>query len=102
MKIKDRVIIWPIYLDSRCSRKLGRRVPRYLAVDNPKLEELIEAARNLGLNPEFLSDKAYPRSWWNKSGYLIVDKKLPKQALLRKFAEEVLKIRGGTTQRSTY
>ncbi|MCS7112738.1 MAG: signal recognition particle protein Srp19 [Nitrososphaerota archaeon] len=101
MKLKNRVIIWPVYLDSRYSRKLGRRIPKHLAVDNPKLEELLEAAKNLGLNPESRLGKAYPRSWWDRSGYLVVDKKFSKQELLKKLAEEVLKARGVIARRAS-
>ncbi|MBS7641914.1 MAG: signal recognition particle subunit SRP19/SEC65 family protein [Candidatus Bathyarchaeia archaeon] len=93
MKLKNRVIVWLVYLDSKRSRRSGRRLPRDIAVDNPKLEELIEAAKKLNLNPEAYPNKAYPRSWWDETGYIIVDKKWPKQELLKKLAEEIAKIR---------
>jgi len=101
MKLKNRVIVWTVYLDSRRSRKLGRRIPRHLSVDNPKLEELVEAARILSLNPEPRPDKAYSRSWWDGSGYIVVDKKWPKQELIRKLAEEILKARRSSARTVT-
>lgn len=98
MKLKNRVIVWLVYLDSKRSRRSGRRLPKDIAIDSPRLEELIEAANKLGLNPEAYPNKAYPRSWWGETGYIIVDKKWPKQELLRKLAEEIAKIRIGKSR----
>jgi signal recognition particle subunit SRP19 len=32
-------------------------------VTSPELKEIVQAAKELGLNPEVERDKAYPKSW---------------------------------------
>ena len=49
MRKLDKAIIWPIYFDASKTRKEGRRVPKNLAVQSPKIAELKEAADKLGL-----------------------------------------------------
>ena len=48
MRKQDKAIIWPAYFDQTKTRKNGRRVSKNLAVPNPKIEELQEAAKKLG------------------------------------------------------
>lgn len=101
MKLSGRIVVWPVYFDSRFPRSRGRRLPRRLTVDNPRLEEVFEAARRLSLNPEASPGKAYPRCWWVKSGYLTVDKRGSKQKVLRMIAEEIVKSRRSRVKSSS-
>ncbi|RLI36853.1 signal recognition particle protein Srp19 [Candidatus Bathyarchaeota archaeon] len=78
-------VIWPIYFDANVSRKL-RRVPRSLAVPNPRLEELCIAVRKLGLKYEVVEGAAHPSRHWEETGYIFVEKKEPKEKLLRRVA----------------
>ncbi len=84
-----RMMIWPSYLDSKKTKKEGRRIPKNLAVSTPKLREISRAASKLGLNPEVEKDKNYPKSWWESSGRVIVDKNQPKNEILLKISKTI-------------
>jgi signal recognition particle subunit SRP19 len=85
MADKDKNIIWPAYLDSKKSQREGRKIPRSQAVSKPKLREIKQVAEKLGLNPQTEKGKSYPKSWWENSGRVILDKKFSKR-------ESILKI----------
>lgn len=91
MKRKEKYVVWPAYLDSSLPRRLGRRVPLGLAVRNPSLREIAEAAEALGLNPEVDREARYPRLWWSKQhrGRVLVDKRGSKEEVLKAIAGEV-------------
>jgi signal recognition particle subunit SRP19 len=84
-----RTIIWPIYIDSEKTKKEGRRVSKENSVPSPKLREISNAARKLQLNPEIENMKSYSRSWWEKSGRIIVDKNIPKREILIKISNMI-------------
>lgn len=88
-----RIIIWPPNIDSQKSRADGRKIAQKFAVPSPTLEEIEEAARRLGLNPEVEKGKAYPKEWWSYHGRVIVDKPKPKSIILREVAAEIKKMR---------
>jgi signal recognition particle subunit SRP19 len=70
---KERyVIVYPQYFDSKASRKMGRRVPKSLAVDSPSLARIEGACRTLGLKIIVEPDKAYPRMNNVKCGRIVV------------------------------
>ena len=87
-----RIVIYPAYLDSSLSRKEGRRVPRSLAVHNPRIEEIVKAAEELGLNP-IVEDSKYPRLWWRYKVRIVVDKVDSKQKILKMIAEKIKELR---------
>lgn len=93
MREKDRIILWPIYFDSTRTRSEGRRVPKRLAVRAPRLKDIQRASEDLGLKFEAVMETAFPRSPWRKTGYISVLKKGPKNQLLEKIAEKLLKDR---------
>ncbi len=84
-----RVVVYTSYLDSNLPRRLGRRISREEAVPNPRIEELYEAALELGLNPEIEKEARHPRTWFTHRGRIIVDKVASKQELLRLIASKV-------------
>lgn len=86
MKDENRIIIWPNYLDSKCSKKEGRKISKKQAISTPKIREISKAAGKLGLNPEVQKYKSYPPSWWESSGRVIVDKKMGKNETLIKIS----------------
>ena len=93
MRKQDKAIIWPAYFDQTKTRKNGRRVTRNLAVPNPKIEELQEAARRLRLKHEIAADSAYPKAPWQKTGMLMVEKKAPKEQIIKIIAKQLVKAR---------
>ena len=93
MRKQDKAIIWPAYFDQTKTRKNGRRVTRNLAVPNPKIEELQEAARRLGLKHEIAADSGYPKVPWQKAGMLMVEKKVPKEQIIKNIGKQLAKAR---------
>ncbi len=88
-------VIWPQYLDSTLSHRLGRRVPKHLCVPKPSQRELLEAARSLGREAIPLEDKRYPRQWWNTEGPIAIERKgeESKRQVLMELAKQVYKNR---------
>lgn len=83
---KDVLILWPHYFDASLSRNQGRRVPKSLAVQNPKVEEIATAARDLGYFAEMDRDKAHPSTPWISEGRVLVAKAAPKSSVIQKIA----------------
>lgn len=81
-----KAIIWPVYIDSKKTKHEGRKISIEHAVSSPKIREIFKAAGKLGLNPEIEKNRSYPRSWWEISGRVIVDKKMPKNQILIKIS----------------
>lgn len=98
MQKKNRIVIWPVYLDLGRTREQGRLVPVDVAVKSPKVSEIVRAAERLGLNPEVEHDKAHPSAWWDKSGLVTVDSKGTKTDILRRIGAEILRMRGGKSR----
>jgi signal recognition particle subunit SRP19 len=86
MADKDKNIIWPAYLDAKKSQREGRKIPIIQAVSTPKLREIKHAAEKLGLNPYTEKGKSYPKSWWEHSGRVMVDKKFSKRETILKIS----------------
>jgi signal recognition particle subunit SRP19 len=93
MRKQDKAIIWPAYFDSAKTRKKGRRVPKNLAVQSPKILEIKEAAETLGLKHEVTMEKGYPKTPWLKTGMLLVEKKGSKEQVINRIAKQLLKTR---------
>lgn len=87
------VVIWPSNIDSAKSRSMGRKIPLKYAVKSPKKEELIEAAKELGIFVDFEDDKLYPKNWFYEKGRLIVKKVDRKIEVLKKIAKKINEIR---------
>jgi len=85
-------VLWPIYFDANVSRKY-RRVPKDMAVPSPSLEEICLALRRLGLKYEPVESAAHPSRHWEKTGYVFVEKKWPKEQLIRHVASLLKVIR---------
>jgi signal recognition particle subunit SRP19 len=93
MRKQDKFIIWPIYFDVGKTRMEGRRVAKNIAVTAPKLLELEAAALKLGLQPEAVPDKGFPKTPWNKMGQLLVEKQGSKEQVIIKLAKQLMKMR---------
>ncbi len=89
---EGRTVVWPVYLDSQASRSQGRRVPLSLAVPSPTLDEIVRAARDLGLDP-VVEDKPYPRLWYQYRARVVVAGKFGRAGTLRALAQKVRELR---------
>ena len=93
MRKLDKAIIWPVYFDINKSREEGRRVPKSQAVISPKIVEIKEAADKLGLENEINLEAHFPKMHWSKSGMLLVEKNEAKEAIIKKLAKQLVKIK---------
>lgn len=93
MRKLDKAIIWPVYFDINKSREEGRRVPKSQAVVSPKIVEIKEAADKLGLENEINLEAHFPKMHWSKSGMLLVEKNEAKEAIIKKLAKQLVKIK---------
>lgn len=94
MKDEGKLVIWPAYLDRDRTRAEGRIISKKSAIAQPTFDEIVKAAENLGLSPMPEKDKSYPRSWWEKSGRVMIENTQAKNLSVRRIAAEIKKIRG--------
>ena len=93
MRKLDKAIIWPIYFDTSKTRKEGRRVPKNIAVQTPKIDEIKQAADKLGLENEVNLNAHFPKNHWSKTGMLLVEKREAKEKIIQKLAKQLVKIK---------
>jgi len=93
MRKLDKAIIWPIYFDSNRTRKEGRRVPKSLAVQLPKIDEVKLAVDRLGLKNEVRLEAHFPKRPWAKTGMLLVEKREAKERIIQKIAKQLVRIK---------
>lgn len=84
-----KAIIWPANIDSKKTANEGRKIPLKNAISSPKVREISRAAAKLGLNPQVEKDKSYPKSWWEISGRVVVDKRQTKREILIKISNTI-------------
>ena len=101
MRKLDKAIIWPIYFDLNKSRQEGRRIPKSQAVQSPKIAEIKEAADKLGLQNQLNIDAHFPKMPWAKTGMLLVEKNEAKEAIIKKLAKQLVKIKSQQVQQQT-
>ncbi len=96
MAKKDRpIVLYPAYFDLGRSRADGRRVARRWAVESPTAEEVVTAAKALGLEPQLDAEKAFPTSHWRHEGRVLVRADYFKTSVVQKIAERIKKARSG-------
>ncbi|USS40644.1 signal recognition particle protein Srp19 [Thermococcus aggregans] len=94
-----KFVIWANEIDARISRKYGREVPKNLAVENPNIDEIIDAARSLGItvvevNKEALNPRlAGLEEELRVRGRIIVESKHGKSKTLKLIAQKVREFR---------
>ncbi len=76
-------------LEATRTRSEGRKIAQGLAVKDPILDEIAEAAGNLGLHPT-IEHTQHPNG---SKGRVLVDKKNSKIKTLKMIADEIRKIR---------
>lgn len=89
MPEKDKLVVWPIYFDSTRSRRDGRMVSAQEGVKEPTLDDIVTAALKAGLKPEIEREKRHPKTWHESSGRILIPKKGPKSAALKKIARSL-------------
>ncbi len=99
MRQQDKIIIWPAYFDLTRSRGNGRRVSRNLAVSTPRISEIKWATDKLGLACELVADVGYSKTPWAKIGMLFVEKKAPKDQIIKMIARQLQKDRAAVSQK---
>jgi signal recognition particle subunit SRP19 len=70
----EKIVIWPVYLDANKTKREGRIMARKKAVKSPKIVEIEKAALILRLEPTVEKEKAYPKTHWEKSGRVLMNK----------------------------
>lgn len=94
--MKDYVV-WPSYFDKNLSKKDGRKLPKNLALDHPKFEEIKKALESIEINYQIEKNSKYPKEQGKEGrnlGRFIVEKKFSKNEILRKISKEMRKNRG--------
>ncbi len=86
-------MVWPIYFDSTKSRSEGRMVSAQEGVKEPTLDDIITATLKAGFKPEIEREKRHPKTWHESSGRILIPKKGPKSAALKRIARS-LKLKG--------
>ncbi|HXS59429.1 MAG TPA: signal recognition particle subunit SRP19/SEC65 family protein [Candidatus Sulfopaludibacter sp.] len=94
MKDYDSIILWLDYYNKGLSRTKGRKIPKSLAIYDPLLSELLEAAVSLGYNitKDQINDSArFPRRPHIKSGYVMLSKNnMLKNKILKDIAGKMI------------
>lgn len=83
---EEKYVVYPIYFDKTVSRLRGRKVAKKYAVEKTSIENIVRAAKSLGLNPVVEKNIAHPSMPWKKTGRVLIDKKDKKSKLLRQIA----------------
>ena len=90
-------IVWPEYFDSTLPRRLGRRVPKHLAVPHPTVKDILNVCNELSLECEVHEDKKYPRTWYSSGGYVVItfkdSEELSKNKLVRVIASNLVELK---------
>jgi signal recognition particle subunit SRP19 len=93
-KQSGKMVVWPAAIDSTKSRSQGRRLVKSQAIQAPRADELVLAAKRLSFDPELSSNAALPSRWWEKTGCVMVKcKERSRSAILKDLAGEVQNIR---------
>ncbi len=94
-----KFVVWPSEIDARLSRKYGRTVGKDVAVDSPRISEIEEAAKTLGMNVvEIEAEKLNPRlsgldEEYRTRGMLRIESRHTKGKSLRMIAQKVRELR---------
>ncbi len=86
-------VIWTVNLDAKKKRSEGRKIALKYAIPNVKIEEIVQACKELGI-PFRIEEKKYPRCWWEECGRVIVPKSESKIRMMERIAKKIKEIRG--------
>ncbi len=88
-----KIVIWPAYLTAGQTKREGRIISRRNAVKSPKVEEIEKVTKMLNLEPVLEKEKAYPKTHWDKSGRVLVNKVGRKGEIVKKIAKGIKEMR---------
>jgi len=89
------MVIWLSNIDSSRSRIEGRKIAKGLAIKEPTLSEMQQAAQHLDLKPE-ADDTEYPKDQGQEKrtpGRILVEKKHSKTKTMKLICDEIRRIR---------
>lgn len=90
MPKRDRpIVLYPAYFDLGRTRAHGRRVAKKWAVESPTVEEVVAAAKALGLEPQTDADKAFPSTHWRREGRVLVRADYFKTSVVQKVGQRL-------------
>jgi len=89
----EKTVIWPVYLEVGKAKGEGRIISRRNAVKSPKVEEIEKVAKMLNLEPVVEKEKAYPKTHWDKSGRVLVNKIGRKGEIVKEIAKGIKEMR---------
>lgn len=84
---KGFVVIYPEYLDAGLTRTEGRKLRKELCIQNPTLEQIVQALKKLKIEHEVEKEKHYPYDAYLKRGRVLVKKIGSKLETLTKIAK---------------
>ncbi len=87
-----KCVIWVANLDAKKTRAEGRKIAKRFAVPNVRLQEVVQACKELGLKFE-AENKKYPRNWWEEGGRVVVEIDGNKNKLMIEIASKILEMR---------
>lgn len=94
MKQPGKIVVWVANIDRNKTKRQGRKIPKSTSVDSPRLAEIEAAAKSLSLRFTSKPGVSRPSSWWEKTGYLLVEKgDSNRTEILRTIAKQVAKER---------
>lgn len=99
MRKQNKTLMWPAYFDAKRTRKNGRRVSKNLAIKSPKIKDLIDVGSKLGFQCELNPEVKYPKKPWTTTGSILIEKKYPKEQLIKKMAKELVRLRGSSSRK---
>ena len=79
----DKYVVWSIYFDKSISRIKGRKISNKNAKEKPSLDDIFKVCKSLGLNPILEKNKSHPSLHWKKDGRILIDRKGPKNKVLK-------------------
>ena len=91
MKDYEHVVVWLDYFNKTLPRNKGRRLRKEKCIFDPSLKELIDATKAAGMEPIETEDQVrFPKRPFVRSGYIMLEKKLPKTKILDKISEKMV------------
>ena len=93
MAKNSKRIVWPVYMDAYKTRKEGRILAKKDSLGAPVIDEIMRAAKELGLNPSCEDEKMYPQSWWEHKGRVLIDLDDSKRDAMRQIAHRIKSMR---------
>lgn len=95
---RNRIIIYPCYLDFTKSETQGRKIPKKIAIPSPKIDEIFRAAQELGLDP-LIEEKPHPSWWHEEPSRISVKKATSKRKVLIMLAKKIAENRKGRSKK---